>query len=106
VWHCFSGDQGLAQFAVAQGFALGFTGNVTYPRAEDIVRAARAVPGDRLLLETDAPYLSPAPHRSQRNEPNWLPLIAARVAEVRGEDIATAVAASVATFEAIFTRGA
>lgn len=81
--HCFTGNAEQAQEAVANGFHLAFGGVLTYPRAEEVREAARAVPLDRILLETDAPYLSPVPHRGKRNEPAYVALTAAKLAEVR-----------------------
>lgn len=77
VWHCFSGDPDLAAEAVALGLHLGFGGLVTFRRGTEAVRAAaRSCPAERLLLETDSPYLAPVPHRGQRNEPGWVTAVA------------------------------
>ena len=81
--HCFTGNAEQAQEAVGLGFHLAFGGVLTYPRAEDVREAARVVPLDRILLETDAPYLSPVPHRGKRNEPAYVALTAAKLAEVK-----------------------
>ena len=75
VFHCFSGDARLARRALDLGFYVSFSGIVTFPKAGAIRDAAAIVPLDRLLVETDAPYLAPVPHRGTRNEP-------ARVVEV------------------------
>jgi TatD DNase family protein len=85
VLHCFSEPE-LLPVALERGYYLSFAGNVTYPKAEELREAARAVPGERLLAETDSPYLSPQPRRGRPNEPaNILHTIAA-LAEARGED--------------------
>ena len=84
VLHCFSGDHGQAERAVELGFHVSFAGNVTYPKAEMLQQAAKAVPLDRLLLETDAPFLPPQPRRGQRNEPAFLPLTCEFLAELKG----------------------
>jgi TatD DNase family protein len=84
VWHSFSAGPGHAREAVASGLHLGFNGILTYPKAEDVRRAAREVPADRLLLETDAPYLPPQPWRGRRCEPAYLVETARRMAQLRG----------------------
>lgn len=84
VFHCFSGDRGLAAEAVRLGFHVSFSGILTFPKAEGIRLAAAGVPLDRLLVETDAPYLAPVPHRGRRNEPAWVALTLNALAEIRG----------------------
>ena len=91
VLHCFSGDAEIARQGLDMGFLISFAGNVTFPKAEDLRQAARAIPPDRLLIETDSPYLAPVPHRGRRNEPAFVAVVAQRLAEVRGvpvEDLA------------------
>ena len=85
--HCFSGDADFAEECRQRDYYLGFTGNVTYPKAQEIREVARVYPGRRLLLETDCPWLPPQEHRGRRNEPAYLPLVAAAVAELRGEPL-------------------
>jgi len=104
VWHCFSGDEELADLAVAQGFCIGIAGPVTYQNASKLAALAARVPAENLLIETDAPYLTPHPHRGQRNEPSRLPLIAARLAEVRNEPIEAVIQATSDNFRRLFTR--
>jgi TatD DNase family protein len=82
VFHCFSGDRELALKAVAMGFHVSFSAIVTFRKAETVQEAARVVPLDRLLVETDCPYLSPAPHRGKRNEPAWVVRVAEAVAAI------------------------
>lgn len=84
VFHCFSGGPQEVARALALGFSLSFAGPVTFKNAGPLAEAASAVPLDRLLIETDAPYLSPHPHRGQRNEPARVVHVAARIAELRG----------------------
>jgi TatD DNase family protein len=72
VFHCFSGDARLADRALRLGFYVSFSGILTFPRARAVREAAAAVPLDRLLVETDCPYLAPVPHRGLRNEPAWV----------------------------------
>ena len=85
VLHCFS-SPGLLDAAVERSYYVSFAGNVTYPNAYDIRAAARAVPPDRLLAETDSPYLSPQPRRGRPNEPANVVHTVAALAELRGED--------------------
>jgi TatD DNase family protein len=84
VFHCFSGGPREAETAVELGFHVSFSGIVTFPKAEEIREAARLVPDGRLLIETDAPYLAPVPHRGKRNEPAFLVETARAVAQLRG----------------------
>jgi len=72
VFHCFSGDAAFARRALRLGFHVSFSGILTFPRAEAVRDAATVVPLDRLLVETDCPYLAPVPHRGKRNEPAWV----------------------------------
>ena len=87
VLHCFSAPD-LLPVALERGYYLSFAGNVTYPKAEGLREAARAVPGDRLLAETDSPYLAPQPRRGRPNEPANVVHTIAALAEARGEDAA------------------
>ena len=83
IMHCFSMPDRLEE-CLSRGYAISFAGNVTYPSAGDLAEAARRVPEDRLLLETDAPYLTPQPVRKQRNQPAFVAHTLAFVAELRG----------------------
>ena len=85
VLHCFS-SPGLLQPALDRGYYVSFAGNVTYPNAYDVRAAARAIPADRILAETDTPYLSPQPRRGRPNEPANVVHTVASLAETRGED--------------------
>lgn len=84
VLHSFSAPLEYAERAVQMGFYLGFTGPVTYKKADETRRIAASVPIDRLLVETDSPYLTPEPYRGKRNSPEYIPYIVRRLAEVRG----------------------
>jgi TatD DNase family protein len=84
--HCFSGDVEVAKRCLDLGLCISLAGPVTYKNARALPDVARFVPADRLVLETDCPYLPPHPHRGRRNEPAWIALTLARVAELRGED--------------------
>ena len=85
VLHCFS-SPGLLRPALERGYYVSFAGNVTYPKAEELREAARAVPSERILAETDSPYLAPQPRRGRPNEPANLVHTVASLAEARGED--------------------
>jgi len=87
VLHCFSAPE-LLGVALDRGYYVSFAGNVTYPKAEELRDAARAVPSERLLAETDSPYLAPQPRRGRPNEPANLVHTVAALAEARGEDTA------------------
>jgi TatD DNase family protein len=87
VFHCFTGGADEARRALDLDAFLSFSGIVTFPSADDIREAVALCPADRILVETDAPYLAPVPHRGQRNQPAFVPLVGARVAEVRGVNV-------------------
>jgi TatD DNase family protein len=84
ILHCFTGEWEHARRALDCGFLISFAGNITFPRAENIREVAVKVPLDRMLIETDAPFLAPLPYRGKRNEPAWVGRVADKVAEVRG----------------------
>lgn len=102
VFHCFTGDAATARRAVALGFHVSFSGIATFKRADSVREAAAAVPWDRLLVETDAPYLAPAPHRGRRNEPAWVARVIDAVAAVRGATADEVRARTSDAFEALF----
>jgi TatD DNase family protein len=100
--HCFtSGDQ-LADFALSIGFFVSFSGIVTFPNAKALAEVARRVPLDRLLVETDCPYLTPVPHRGKRNEPSFVADTARFVAELRGISPEEVAAQTSANFARLF----
>jgi TatD DNase family protein len=84
VLHCFTGEWEHARRAMDGGFLISFAGNVTFPKAESIRQVAAKVPLDRMLIETDAPFLAPLPHRGKRNEPAWVGRVADKLGEVCG----------------------
>jgi TatD DNase family protein len=86
VLHCFGGDPGLLAAGLELGWMVSFAGNLTYKNAARLREAAAEVPADRLLVETDAPFLAPVPQRGKRNRPGWVVHTARVLAEVRGED--------------------
>ena len=107
VMHCFSGTVEQAQRAVAAGFHLSFAGNLTYPKSQTIRDAAVAAPTNRILVETDCPFLAPVPHRGQRNEPALMTHTAAALAGLRGISPEELARLTTANFGDLFpsTRG-
>jgi TatD DNase family protein len=87
IFHCFTGGADEAKRALDRGGYLSFSGIVTFKSADDIRAAAAACPDDRLLVETDSPYLAPVPHRGHRNQPAFVPLVGAALARVRGVNV-------------------
>lgn len=102
VMHCFTGNPDQARECLDLGFYLAFGGVSTFPKAAEIREAARITPADRLLLETDCPYLAPVPRRGKRNEPAFIAHTAAAIANVRGVPVEELAATTTANFERIF----
>lgn len=102
VMHCFTETLDVAQAALDLGFHISFSGIVTFRNAEDLREVARAVPLDRMLIETDSPYLAPVPKRGKVNEPGYVPLVAAKLAEVKGVPIEQIAAGSTRNFIRLF----
>ncbi|MGH9177968.1 MAG: TatD family hydrolase [Acidimicrobiales bacterium] len=102
VFHCFTGGPGEAERALELGAFLSFSGIVTFKAAAGVRAAAARCPLDRLLVETDAPFLTPVPHRGKTNEPAYLPLVGEAVAAAKGLDVAEVEAATWATAAAVF----
>jgi TatD DNase family protein len=84
ILHCFTGTWAHAKRALDMGFVISFAGNLTFPKAQQIRDAALEVPLDRMLIETDSPYLAPVPHRGKRNEPSYVKETARKLGELRG----------------------
>jgi TatD DNase family protein len=104
VLHCFTGSRALLDAALEAGWHVSFTGLVSF-RNYDGADLVRAMPADRLMIETDSPYLAPVPHRGRRNEPAFLPDVAAAVARIRGESVEALAAATAATARAFYGTG-
>jgi TatD DNase family protein len=102
VFHCFTGDTAMARRALALGFYLSYAGIVTFPKASDLRDTLKVVPGDRLLIETDCPYLAPVPHRGKRNEPAYVGRVLESLAAVRGEPADDLEAQVIANFVRLF----
>lgn len=104
VLHCYTGGMELARTALALGGYISFSGIITFKNAEAIREVAAMVPADRYLVETDAPYLAPIPHRGATNEPSYVAHTAARLAEVRGITLAEIGAETTANFYRLFSK--
>ncbi len=102
VIHCFTGGPALADGALELGWHIGFTGIVTFKRADNVVDAVRRCPLDRLLVETDAPYLAPIPHRGKRNEPAYLTHIVERIAQIKEMTVQEVAKATTANARRLF----
>ncbi len=102
VFHCFTGDTAMARRAMAIDFYLSFAGIVTFPKAAGLRDAAKLVPSDRLLIETDSPYLAPVPYRGKRNEPAYVGRVLESLAAVRGEAAADLEAQVAGNFVRLF----
>ncbi len=102
VMHCFTGDVEDAKQALDLGFHISFSGIVTFPNARDIQEAARYVPDDRLLVETDSPYLAPHPHRGKPNQPAWTRFVAEKVAELRQTSLEQIAETTTGNFARLF----
>ena len=104
ILHCFTGTVEHARRGLDLGFIISFAGNITFPKAQNIRDAAQMVPLDRMLIETDSPYLAPIPHRGQRNEPAFVKEVAAQIGTLRGqaaEEIGRETAANFGRFFAL-----
>jgi TatD DNase family protein len=104
VLHCFSSGRFLAEAALDLGFYISISGIVTFRNAEDLRAIVRDVPLDRLLVETDAPYLAPVPYRGKRNEPAYVAATAAAVAALKGVEPGELAAATTANFFRLFAK--
>lgn len=102
--HCFSSSAGLAQVALGIGFYISFSGIVTFKKADTVRAVAADVPADRVLVETDAPYLAPVPHRGKRNEPSFVPNTARVIAELRNIPIESLEEMTTRNFMRLFRK--
>jgi TatD DNase family protein len=102
VFHCFTGDAAMARRALDIDFHVSFAGILTFPKAADIRDAAKIVPAERLLIETDSPYLAPVPHRGKRNEPAHVAHVLDALAAVRSEAKERLEAVTTRNFDALF----
>ncbi len=102
VFHCFTETQEVAHAALELGFHISFSGILTFRNAVDLQRIARELPLERCLIETDSPYLAPMPHRGKLNTPAWVPLVAAKLAELKGLPVTEVARATSENFEQLF----
>ena len=103
VIHCFTSGEKLADFVLERGFFISFSGIVTFPKAQSLAAIAKRIPLDRILVETDCPYLAPVPHRGKRNEPAFVADTARFVAELRSMALDELSARSSGNFHSLFT---
>ena len=104
--HCFSSGRGLAEAALALGGYVSFSGILTFPKSHELRAIAADMPAERLLVETDAPYLAPVPYRGKRNEPAWVSHTAGVLASVRGMTPAALAALTTGNFRRLFRKAA
>jgi TatD DNase family protein len=102
VFHCFTETAEVARGALDLGFYISFSGIVTFRNAEDLRAVARFVPIDRLLIETDSPYLAPVPYRGKQNQPAYVPFVAECIAGLRQMDVAEVARSTSSNFERLF----
>lgn len=102
VMHCFTGSAAFARRALDLGLHISMAGIVTFPKATELQAVATMIPGDRLLVETDSPFLAPVPFRGKRNEPAWVVHVAERLAALRGVSRAELEAETTRNYEALF----
>lgn len=104
VFHCFTETREVARAALDLGFLISFSGILTFRNAEELREVAKMVPLDRCLIETDAPYLAPVPHRGRTNTPAWVPHVAQQLATLKGVTLEAVAAQTSANFERLFAR--
>jgi TatD DNase family protein len=102
--HCFTGTPAMAEQVLALGLYIGFTGIVSFPKADNVREALRVVPLERLLIETDSPYLTPQPHRGKRNEPALVIHVAEAIAQVKGVPVTAVLEHSTRNFYQLYGR--
>jgi TatD DNase family protein len=105
ILHCFTGTVEHARRGLDLGFMISFAGNITFPKAQNIRDAVQMVPLDRMLIETDSPYLAPIPHRGQRNEPAFVKEVAAQIGNLRGTTAEEVGRQTAANFYRFFALG-
>ena len=103
VFHCFTESRAVARAALDLGFYISFSGILTFKNAGDLREVAEFVPLDRLLIETDSPYLAPVPYRGKTNNPSYVPFVARQIAELKQQSVQAIAEASSRNFEQLFT---
>jgi TatD DNase family protein len=104
VMHCFTESLAVAERAMDMGFYISFSGIVTFKNATAIKEVAKAIPLNRLLIETDSPYLAPMPHRGKTNQPSYVRFVATELADLRGDSLANIANATTENFFTLFKR--
>lgn len=104
VMHCFTETQAMAEQAMALGFYISFSGIVTFKNAKDLQAVAKTIPLERMLIETDSPYLAPVPHRGQQNQPAYVRHVAEFLAQLRGESFEQIATQTTANFYHLFSE--
>ena len=104
VFHCFTESMAVAKAALDLGFYISFSGILTFKAAADLREVAQYVPLDRCLIETDSPYLAPAPHRGKTNNPSYVPFVAQQIAALKGVGVDAVAQATSANFDQLFPR--
>ena len=102
VIHCFTGTRRFAEAAIELGFLISFSGVITFKKAEELRETARAIPIEKILIETDSPFLAPVPYRGRRNEPAYVVETARAIAELRGIDAEELGRATSQNFKRLF----
>lgn len=102
VFHCFTETREVARAALDLGFMISFSGILTFKNATELKEVARELPLERCLIETDSPYLAPAPHRGKTNNPSYVPLVAAELARLKGLPLEAVAEATSRNFETLF----
>lgn len=104
--HCYTGGPALAKAALQMGGYVAFSGIITFKKADDVRAVAEQTPLERIIIETDCPYLAPVPKRGRRNEPSYLPHVAQKLAEIKGVDVETVAQATTDNFFQLFAKAA
>ena len=102
VFHCYSGSAEMARQLTKMGWYIGFTGVLTFKNARKAVETAASIPLDRIVIETDCPFMAPEPYRGKRNDPGYLPRMAEKLAEIRGISVEEAIAATTANAKRLY----
>ena len=103
VFHCFTETQAVAKAALDMGFYISFSGILTFKTASDLRKVAQFVPLDRMLIETDSPYLAPVPYRGKTNNPSYVPYVAKLISELKDQSLETIAQATSHNFESLFS---
>jgi TatD DNase family protein len=103
VFHCFTETADVARAGLDLGLYISFSGILTFKNAQDLRDVAQFVPMDRILIETDSPYLAPVPHRGKTNNPSYVPFVAKQIAEIKGMSVEAVAEATSRNFDQLFS---